>query len=145
MVKKNKLSIHKNKAWQQFSLFIRTRDSIKTTGDIHMCLCVTCERPYSRLGFGGIQAGHFIAGRGNAILFNEEATNGQCYGCNVGRGGAHVEYFVYMEKTYGREFIDELRLLRNTTVKYTAQDYDDIATKYEGLTQALLAPYSILK
>lgn len=137
-MKSDKLSTHKKKAWEAFSLYIRTRDSIKTTGGIDYCVCVTCPNQYPRIGVGCIQAGHFIDGRGNAILFDEEATHGQCYGCNVGRNGAHVEYFVWMEQNYGRETIDRLRVKRHEIVKYKAWDYDTIADKYKLMTKELL-------
>lgn len=132
------LSRAKDKAWKTFSLFIRTRDSLKTTGGLDNCACVTCQRVYPRSGVGCIQAGHFIAGRKNAILFDERGTNGQCYGCNVGRDGAHVEYFVWMEETYGREVIDELRVLKRTTRKYSVGELLLMADDYKKRTEDLL-------
>lgn len=136
--KKDRLSTHKDKAWHEFSLYIRTRDSLKTTGSTEYCACVTCGRLYPRVGVGCIQAGHFIAGRTNAVLFSERGVNGQCYGCNTGKGGAHVEYFLWMEKNYGRGVIDELIQQSKGTVKYKAFDYDELARRYKSKTTTLL-------
>lgn len=136
--KKPTLSQAKKKAWNAFSLYIRTRDALKTTGGIDNCLCVTCGREYPRTGVGCIQAGHFVASRANSILFDERNCHGQCYGCNVGRGGAHVEYFVWMENTYGRDVIDELRRLKLQSRKFTVDELHEIEVTYKLKTGELL-------
>lgn len=96
---------------------------------------MTCKRPYP---FKQLQAGHFIAGRTNAILFDPEAVYSQCYGCNVGRSGAHVEYFVFMEEEHGREKIEELRQKKSLTVKYSRFDYERIEQEYKDKCAELL-------
>lgn len=138
MNKKDKLSTHKKKAWDNFSLYIRTRDSILTTGGLDYCVCVTCPRQYPRLGVGCIQAGHFISGRTNAVLFSEKGVHGQCYGCNTGKNGAHVQYFIWMEQTYGRDTVDQLILESNQTIKFKIWDYDRIKDLYIKKTEGLL-------
>lgn len=137
-MKKTKSPVQKAKknAWDAFSRFIRARDCIGTTGDIDGGICVTCGRYYP---FKQLQAGHLIAGRTNSVLFDEEAVNIQCFGCNIGRGGAYVEYFIWMENKYGREKIDELRAKRHQQVKYTLFDYERIRKEYEDKYEALLA------
>lgn len=135
MAKKHKLSWYKKKAWENFSKYIRTRDCLRFTGSPERGVCVTCKRPYL---FTQLQAGHFIAGRNNAVLFDEEAVYSQCYGCNVGRGGAHVEYFIFMEQEHGREKIDELRLKRHQTVIFKQPDYERIAEEYKEKCAQLL-------
>lgn len=126
----------KDKAWKAFSAYIRARDCIRFTGDPEFGKCVTCNKPYP---FKKLQAGHFIAGRTSAILFDEEAVFSQCYGCNIGRGGSHVEYFVFMEQEVGREKIEELRQKRHQHVKYIKFDYERIRKEYEDKYEALLA------
>lgn len=124
----------KTKAWAAFSLFIRTRDCLRFTGDPENGICVTCKRPYP---LKKLQAGHFIAGRTNAVLFDEDAVYSQCYGCNIGRGGSHVEYFVFMEEEVGRERIEELRKKRHETVKFKKEDYEQIRELYQSKLEAL--------
>jgi hypothetical protein len=84
-----------------------------------------------------MQAGHFVPGRTLSLLFHPFNCHVQCYGCNVGRNGAHVEYFIYMENRYGREMIDDLRYLKNQTRKYSIADYeeliDDLTKKLEAM------------
>jgi hypothetical protein len=139
----NSLTKAKKKAWDAFSLYIRTRDAIRTTGSLDRCACVTCGREYPRTGVGCIQAGHFIASRVNSILFDERGCHGQCYGCNVGRNGAAVEYFVYMENTYGREVIDELRQLKFQTRKFTSGELELMAEKYTTLANELISNFTV--
>ncbi len=130
----SELKRSKDKAWDTFSRYIRTRDCIRFTGTPENGMCVTCKK---YLPFKKLQAGHFIAGRTNAVLFDEEAVYSQCYSCNVGRGGAYVEYFVFMEEEVGRAKIDELRQKRHLSVKYKKQDYDQIRELYQSKLEAL--------
>lgn len=102
---KSELSKAKKKAWDMFSKYIRTRDALRTTGTLDEALCVTCERRYP---IKQLQAGHFIPGRHNSILFDEKNCHAQCYGCNVMKKGSTVQYWVFMEKEYGRKTIDRL-------------------------------------
>ena len=77
-MKKRKKTTPRTKAWNAFSKYIRLSDAIKTTGNQDYCVCVTCGRTYPAFGLGCIQAGHFVPGRTNAILFDEECVRGQC-------------------------------------------------------------------
>ena len=116
--KKQRLKL---KAWNLFSQWIRLRDADK---DGYVS-CVTCGKRSHWKG-EGMQAGHFISGRTLSLLFDPRNCHNQCYGCNVGQNGSYVEYFLYMEKRYGREVIDELRQLKGETRKYGIGDYQDL-------------------
>jgi len=102
---KSELSKAKKKAWEVFSKYIRTRDALRTTGTLDEALCVTCNRRYP---IKQLQAGHFIPGRHNSILFDEKNCHAQCYGCNVMKKGSTVQYWIFMEKMYGRKAINRL-------------------------------------
>lgn len=121
---KSKLQLAKEKAWKSFSTFIRTRDCIRTSGTLEEGVCISCRRtvPYK-----GSQAGHFIAGRTNAILLDEDLVHLQCYHCNIGLSGNYVEYFVAMEELYTREEIDEFRRRKTLTKKMKIDDWNDQA------------------
>jgi hypothetical protein len=133
-MKKRTLTWHKNKAWDAFSLFIRTRDWKKYekkhpeyNGE-PVAVCVTCDRLYP---IKKLQAGHFIPGRTNAVLFDERGVNSQCYGCNVGKGGNYHNYWLFMEREYGREVVDELLSQRQTTLKMKAFEFDELTELYK--------------
>lgn len=137
--KKTERQKAKDAAWKAFSIYIRTRDCIRFTGDPEQGMCVTCKRKYP---FKQLQAGHFISGRGNAVLFDERLVYTQCVGCNgnppMGKGGNYVEYFVWMESEVGREKIDEFRALKATTKIYKTYDFMALEQEFKEKTAALL-------
>lgn len=108
MVKKS-LAYYKNKVlWTLFSKYIRLKYS--TNGLVR---CITCGTwKYVK----EMQAGHFIPGRHNSILFDERNVHPQCYHCNIGLKGNSIEYYAFMQKRYGQEVIDELRALDRKSV-----------------------------
>jgi len=119
---KRSLKKLKEKAWQTFSRYIRNKYSVN--GYVS---CVTCgvRKPIKEM-----QAGHFIDGRMNSILFHPQCVHPQCYICNIHKHGDKINYYKYMLKTYGQQVIDKLIDLSNTTVKFTEEDYRKIISKY---------------
>lgn len=123
----------KQKAWDEFSKFIRLRDCVRTTNTLDWGACVTCDRQYA---FKRLQAGHFISGRSNSVLLDEDIVHAQCFGCNgnppYGKGGNYVEYFVRMEKLYGREAVDIFQARKRTGVKIADYEWDAFAAHYKA-------------
>jgi len=68
----------KQKAWNIFSKYIRTRDCLKTSKFPDCGKCITCGKFFP---IQELQAGHAISGSNNSILFDEELVNAQCRGC----------------------------------------------------------------
>lgn len=136
-MKKLKFTTEKKKAWTAFSRFIRVRDALKTIGNNRQCQCITCPDIRNVGGTGCIQAGHFIPGRGNAVLFDEEQVNGQCYVCNYRLKGNWVEYERVMIARHGKEKVKEMKKKANQKLKYTAQDMVEIRIKYEKKLEEL--------
>lgn len=121
-LKKISKSKAKARAWKAFSLYIRLRDAKGEN-----VTCVTCLRVNH---YKKMQAGHFIPGRHNAVLFEERGVHPQCYACNIVLGGNGVKYYKFMLAKYGQKIIDELEALDNTTVSYTVSDLLEIETVY---------------
>lgn len=119
----------KEKAWSWFSKYIRKRDSL---GDVFMCC--SCGKVYP---IKGAQAGHFIPGRNNAVLFEENGVHAQCYSCNMHKSGNWPGYYEFMLEEYGQIEIDRQLSQRNKIIKYTASDYQEIAMKYKDKYEAL--------
>lgn len=141
--KRTPLSKAKEAAWSAFSLYIRTRDCIKTCDSLEEGSCVTCNRIYPRLGIGCLQAGHFLGGRTNSVLFDERGVHAQCMGCNVHKHGAIHEYWLFMEEAYGRETINELIRNKDMTIKYKKCDYEQITQEYIQKTESLINGFKI--
>lgn len=137
---KPSISKSKKKAWETFSTYIRTRDCVaygKRHPELNNGLeapCTTCQRVYP---LAKLQAGHFVSGRSNGVLFDERGVNSQCYGCNVREHGNITKYWVWMEENYGREVIDELMAQKFITVKFKAWEYDEMREKYQRMTKEL--------
>lgn len=135
--KKTPRASAKDKAWSTFSMYIRVRDSLATTGTTDYCVCITCnERGDSDpKEFKHIQAGHAVGGRGNAVLFNEEITNGQCDYCNgqgrFGLSGDYGNYALALIKRYGLEHTEALQRLKGTTKVYKTHDFVEIEQRYK--------------
>lgn len=135
--KKKPLSKTKDKAWKEFSRFIRTRDAIRTTGDTDNCICITCGK---LVPFKQIQAGHYIAGRTNALLFDEDIVFGQCSACNIWKHGEQLEFHYALKKLgYTDEELERMHQLKYKTIKYTADDYEQIAQQYKDDTEILIS------
>ena len=80
----------KAEAEKWFHLYIRLRDSLKTTRSLTHCICYTCKRD---IPFKEIQAGHF---RHNKLDFDENNLHAQCIRCNKYLSGNLVFYTLYL-------------------------------------------------
>jgi len=78
-----------------------------------------------------MQAGHFIGGRNNSILYDERGVHAQCYGCNVGKKGNIVKYYKFMLKEYGQEVIDDLEHLSGQVKQMKAFEHLEVFEKYK--------------
>lgn len=121
--KKIKVSTLKNKAWTEFSIFIRQRGADRDGFNV----CCTCE---TRKPWKELQAGHFIAGRLNSNLFDERGCNVQCSTCNVIKAGNGPMYYKFMLRIHGQEIIDELLQQNDLTRKWLPGELESIAKRY---------------
>lgn len=142
--KKTEKQKAKDKAWTAFSIYIRTRDCLRFSGSPDLGKCVTCNtvRPFKEL-----QAGHFIQGRSNSVLFDERIVYTQDYSCNgnppFGKGGNYVEYYVFMLEEWGQIMIDEFRALKHQTKIYKLYDYIALEQEFKAKTKELLDAYHL--
>ena len=130
----------KAETWRLLSLYIRYRDAIKTTGGLDNCACVTCGRVKPTRGAGCIQAGHFIPGRHNSILYDYRGIAGQCAYCNDHMKGNWVPYQKYMQETYGQEVIDELMERDKETRSWTIGELEALQAELREKLAELGAP-----
>lgn len=118
MKKPKPLSSYKAKLWKIFSEFIRLRDS-NLDGQ---AMCVTCDKwmPWKEG-----QAGHFIQGRTNGILFDERNVHFQCAPCNIWKHGNLENYYPFMMDKYSQSVIDDLKRLKRQLVKLDSTWYEN--------------------
>lgn len=131
-----------------FSMYIRMRDCFAATGTLDKGICCTCGRPYP---IKKLQAGHFIPGRMDSILFEPTCVHAQCYRCNMRRQGEWVKYYRFMQKKYGDAHIVYLMELSEqpreineewviTTAVYYLAKIDELKEIYDKRRQRAKAP-----
>ena len=117
----------KKKAWDEFSKYIRQRDS----KGADYANCCTCNKLYPVWGKNCLQAGHYLQGRRNAYLFGEHCVHIQCERCNKYLGGNPIEYREFMDRTYGKKERKRIEALRFVTIKYSPAELEAIRDKYK--------------
>jgi len=128
----------KTKAWNTFSLFVRIGGkygALNTTNNINRCECFTCRFVYDT---ANEQAGHFIPGRSGSILFVIELVNPQCFRCNINLKGNWIAYEKRMIEIYGKEKVEEFKLLKNRTVQWKEWEYEELRIVYRERLRTLL-------
>lgn len=124
-----KISWVKEQAWRAFSKMVRVRDALKTTGTTTHSKCVTCS---ARFPITAMNAGHFLPGRRNAILFDDRGCHCQCVACNNYLCGNPVPYYKFMLKEYGEEVIEELRKKNLEQKQFTKPELQEMKADFEG-------------
>ncbi len=114
----------KKEAWRLCSLYIRQKYANKSG----VVGCVTCPT----VGLvKDLQAGHFVPGRGNSVLFEENNIHPQCVACNVYKHGNLIPYYRFMIKKYGEKEVDRLVRLKDSARKLTNKDLEELITNYK--------------
>ena len=113
----------KIKAWKEFSRYIRLRDS-----DCYgIAECRTCG---DKKHWKQVHAGHFLAGRGESILFEETGCHAQCPICNMVLDGNFKRYKAFIALEYGVGEVNRLERLKGAILKRSASDYNKLAREF---------------
>ena len=128
----------KAKAWKAISQYIRYKECIETTGDPEYGNCCTCGRLKHRKE---LQAGHYISGRTNSILFVEFGIHIQCVSCNMFNEGNKSEYERYMLDRYGKEKCDRLKDLKHIQKSLSLFELKAIEQEYKDKLKELMIHY----
>ena len=113
----------KQKAWEQFSEYIKRRDK---------GVCFTCaaigDPKY-------MHSGHFIHRRA-ATYFNEINVHCQCPHCNIWLYGNSVLYTLKMIEKYGKKIVDELWVESRSIKPFVRSELEEIYLKYKKLNES---------
>lgn len=124
----------KHGVWNEFSLYIRSRDADHNG----IVTCCTCPK---KMFWKGVecQAGHFVPGRTNSILFDERIVHGQCSACNQYLGGNLWEYGKFMVTKYGytRETLEEFHSLKHRLRKFTMEELKELKKSYKEMRERI--------
>lgn len=126
LAKKKKVSRKylKEKAWNAFSVYIRT----KNTDPHGFAQCYTC---YTIKHWKQMDAGHGIAGRNNAVLFLEQVVKPQCRQCNRFKHGRLEIFTRRLIEEIGIEEYDKLVFLSKQVVIYNVSDFYEVIERYK--------------
>jgi len=125
--KRSKLQIAKEKAWKEFSIFVRTRES-NFEG---YTKCFTCTKVDH---WKNMNAGHYKHGK---LDFDEMNVNVQCVQCNKWNSGRLDVYTMNLIAKYGIDQVEALNVRASmaTTEKYPIEVYEQIIAKYKALNK----------
>ena len=132
----------KKKCWKLFSIYIRMRGCLETTGSLEYGECFTCDNPPQH-EFRNLQAGHFIAGRHNANLFSEKGTQLQCRRCNIFLHGAPLEFRKRLIEKYGEGIIEELENEAHQVKRFTIPELLSMIDYYKERIEFMKAQNKI--
>ena len=127
-MKKKSIKTLKLKLDKIFSEYIRRRVADKF-GNVE---CVTCGKV---MHWKEAHCGHWISRAKLNTRFDERNCNVQEAGCNTFRNGEPQKYWIYMEKKYGREVMDELIQKSNEIVKLTPSWYEERIAHYKDIVK----------
>lgn len=111
------------------------------------CQCVTCGALRYWKG-NGMQMGHFVPkGVGaSKVRYIPHNCFPQCAACNCGGGSfrqsfkeqvAQINYTEYMQNELGQDFVDDLKMRKFQTVKYTDDELLEIRALYKEFADEL--------
>ena len=116
------LSVVQKDLWENYvTIRIKERDGYVC------CSCGTTCTGSNRHG------GHFeLVVTGGALLrYHPHNIHVQCARCNANEGN-RTEYFPFMEKKYGREYVDKLLSLKNKNIQGDTLFYEKVRKFYEA-------------
>lgn len=125
-VKEKSVNYWKKKAWQSFSIYIRT----KYADHQGFASCYTCG---ARKHWKELQAGHGTDGRGNSVLFWEKIVRPQCAPCNIWKRGNYTEFHARLVKEYGPKILPEIIKRKKQTKQFTIEELKGLIKKYNDV------------
>lgn len=125
------LASKKKLAKTEFQKYIRMRDA-DSNGYV---TCCTCGK---KMKWNECDGGHFIPSTYLATCFNEENCHAQCCRCNNWLEGSREEYFVFMEKKYGRGTVDSLLQSKHDLVKLKEDNYDQLIKYFRSKQKEMM-------
>lgn len=130
--KRSPRAIAKDRAWTQFSMFIRLRDS----GPDGYAQCCTCPR---NAHWRTMDAGHWKTRGKEATLFDEHNVHLQCKGCNKWQNGKELEHEQHIIRKYGPDEPQRIKTKAVQRCQRTLFDYQFIEDTYRQRVELIRA------
>ena len=124
----------KDRTWKYCSKYIRLRDCLATTGTTDFGVCCTCGRTKH---IKELDAGHYISGRSNSVLFNDKGIHIQCRKCNRFEEGNKGEYEKFMLEKYGAEECERQKNAKHLSVSLSLFELKALELDYKQKLKTL--------
>jgi len=134
--RKKKAPDPEDKAWKEFSLYIRIRDALRTVWLLEAFRCISCR---NIVAVKGNDAGHYVTRGNKAIKYHEKNVHGQCAHCNRFLSGNVIEYRKVMISLYGEELVNELENTMDIMKAWI--DWEEETIKWRKLRKSLVKAY----
>jgi len=114
-----------------FSKYIRLRDSDEQ-GVGHCCTCGKV------VWWKDAHAGHYLGRESFGVRWNEKNVNLQCCYCNTYREGEKGRYLMLLQKKYGDDIDDQLRITKKLTSKLLPYERHELKEYYRLKVKVIL-------
>ncbi len=131
--KKQTLASLKRRVWRLFSVYIRRRDCLRTTGSLEYAECISCGNTKS---YSELDAGHFVPKHANNY-FSERGVNAQCRHCNSFLHGNQLGYRRGLLLLYGEEVVSELETENQPIKKFTIGELEELEAELKDKIKQL--------
>ena len=121
----------RDKASKDIMHYVRVMRCLETTGLAFTGVCFTCERKFH---IRYLDAGHFIPGRRNAVLFDVMCIRLQCNYCNVIMHSQPTIYKKKMIQLYGEKWVEERRRRAKRTIPNNKIDFVKLRAGIKRMT-----------
>lgn len=128
----------RDKASEDMMRYIRVMRCLETTGLAFVGVCFTCER---RFHLEYLDAGHFISGRRNAVLFDVMCIRLQCNFCNVINHGQPKIYKKKMIKLFSKEWVEDRKRRAKRTIPNNKIDFIKLRAGIKRMTEKIYRKY----
>jgi len=129
----------RKEAINELCRYVRIKECLETTGLPFVGICFTCDR---RFHITALDAGHFVSGRRNAVVFEENGIHIQCSAwCNRVNHGNPKIYKDKMLARYGKEEVKRLEQLKHKVIQDKDMDFEGIAKKYKAKYESVMRKY----
>ena len=125
-------------AWDAFAQWVRVNGCIETTTYPFVGVCITCNK---RFHISALHAGHMMAGRQNAKLFDENLVKAQCYQCNFSPGGKSKKFRKKMVEKHTEAVVAKWEQKARQVLRTKDMDFPAITLKYREKLHLLLVPF----
>ena len=125
---KSTAKTYKKTVWKSFARYIKARDA----NFYGVCVCCTCSK-FMEWNSPDCQAGHFVSGRSNNVLFDDQLVYAQCSACNNYGSGRQWEFGKFLMEKFGYDYatLDEMQSRKNIVKKYTMQELKELKEYFD--------------